>query len=727
MKYQNKDNGDREAGLRGLRKRLRRRRGGVEASEPYRRSEEVKYTVALAGNPNSGKTTIFNNLTGARQKVGNWPGVTVESKTGTGEINGERASFVDLPGIYGLSTVSIDERIAGEYLLKKRPDVVVDVVDASNLKRNLYLTVQLLEIGCPLVIALNMADEVEAKGDRIDAEQLSRLLRCPVILTVGNRAKGSEELKKAIGERATMPVERLEIRYGRFVDEAIGRLAPDIVRHLTFPDSITAKWIAIKLLEGDHSIFEQYNITGDRETILDLSESEARFLETATGEKSDLLIVQRRYGIVEGLIRECVQFALKDRVEMTERIDNILLNRFFGFPMLLAVMWLLFQFTFTAGEPFAKGIEYFIGVLGNGLGPILRVGPVWLQGFVVQGLLGGIGSLLAFLPNIMLLFLGIAFLEDTGYMARIAFVMDRFMHKIGLHGKSFIPILIGFGCNVPAIMAARTLENKSDRILTIVVNPFISCGARMPIWILMAGAFFPHNYAGTVVFSIVMLGVAVAIFSSLIIKSMFFKKGSAPFVMELPPYRLPTLKGMFIRTWDRSWIFLKKVGTVILAGVVMIWILGYFPWGVEPNSQQSYAGKIGQTLAPVMKPIGLEWKPTVALLFGFVAKEIVVSSLGVLYGPENEGTLVEQTEDNTDADFSADLQGRLRRNWSTLQALSFIIFSLFYLPCLATLATIFREMKSWKWSLFTVGYGLLTAYLLALVVYQGGVLLGYGA
>lgn len=677
--------------------------------------------IALIGNPNSGKTSIFNKLTGAHQKVGNWPGVTVEKKEGRVQVGETCVLFVDLPGTYGLNTVSLDEMLARDFLLSEQPSAVIAVIDSSNLTRNLYLAVQTIELGLKVVLAMNMTDEVDARGDVIDYDQLGRILRCPIVKTVGHRGKGIEELKQACIQFVQEPKSDLVFHYGEPLDSALLRLTDLLLDLCQIPHNLTARWIALKLLEGEDDLLENLGVEGDRARIIQEAGELRKSLEQQTGLTADLVVVDRRYGIIRGVIRECVTLGPRDRMTLTEKIDNVVLHRVLALPIFLAMMWLTYQFTFTVGKPFMVILELFFRWLTAVVSPWLVEAPPWVHGFLVNGILGGIGSLIVFIPNIMLLFLGIAFLEDSGYMARAAFVIDRFMHHIGLHGKAFIPLIIGFGCNVPAIMATRTLESRRDRILTIIINPFISCGARMPIWILLAGAFFSDQWAGTVVFGVVLFGLMIAVLSALALNRFVLPGQSAPFVMELPPYRFPTFHSLLVRMWERNWLFLKKVGSVVLLGVVLIWFLGYFPWGVQPNGPASYAGRLGKVIEPVLKPIGIDWRGAVALTFGIVAKEVVISSLGVLYDVSDDASSPEL--DQTAVRFETKLQEQLRANMTRLQALSFMIFALLYMPCLATIGAIFKEIGSIKWALFALGYGLSLAYLISLVVYQSGMLL----
>jgi len=676
-----------------------------------------EYTIALAGNPNSGKTTVFNALTGARQKVGNWPGVTVERKEGKAKLKDMEVTVVDLPGIYSLTANSIDERIARDFLLKERPSLVAVVLDASNLERNLYLPLQLMELGVSrLVLICNMMDQARTEGLEIDTEGLSRALGVPIVPTVANKGVGIERLKNVLATEVAKEKEppTCPLRYGEPVEEAINELEEAIKKHKTLSQRYPLRWLALKLLEGDQEYLarlEEGNPTGGEirahlTMLRDKLEGEIRYdLETA--------LVEKRYGYLKGLVRKFSKkkWDWEKRLSVSDKIDRVITNRFLGIPIFLVLMWITFKLTFSVGGPIADLIDGFFGYLGEHAAALIASahGPAWLASLISDGIIGGVGSVLVFFPNIFILFLAIAVLEDSGYMARGAFVMDRFMHAIGLHGKSFIPMVLGFGCNIPGIMATRTMENEKDRLLTILVNPLMSCSARLPVYILFAGALFAHHQ-GTIIFSIYMLGVVLAIVLARVFKTLFFKGEPAPLVMELPPYRLPTWKGVFLLAWQRSAIFVKKAGTIIFAAVVLVWFLAHIPTGVEYASQQTLIGKLGTILAPIMKPAGFGfWQAAVALFFGVLAKEVVVGTLGTLYGAEEEK-----------------LGAVIAQHFTPLTAYAFMVMSLVYIPCIATIGVIRRETNSWKWTGFAVGYSLVLGWLLAVIIYQGGRLLGLG-
>ncbi len=670
--------------------------------------------IALAGNPNSGKTTIFNALTGSRQKVGNWPGVTVEKKEGKLSLNGEEITVVDLPGIYSLTASSIDEKIARDFLIKERPYLVVVVLDASNLERNLYLPIQLMELGVSKVILVfNMMDQVRAKGMEIDMDGLSKVLGVPIVGTIANRGVGIEKLKAVIKdelEKEGIFKKEPVFRYKGRLEDAIKELE-EILSDEEIFKNIPARWLSIKLLEGDIEYLSLLEKSRSRERIESVVRGWRKRIEEDIGYDLDTAIIEWRYAFIEGLVHEFVRkkLDLMEVLTLSDKIDRVVTNRFLGLPIFLLILWLMFKFTFDVGGIFADHIDAFFGVLAERAGDLIRSigGPDMLASFISEGVIGGVGSVLVFLPNIFFLFLCIAIIEESGYMARGAFVMDRIMHALGLHGKSFIPMVIGFGCNVPAIMATRTLDNPKDRIVTILVNPLMSCSARLPIYILFAGALF-SRHQGTVIFSLYLLGILLAILMARIFKGIFFKGEPSPLIMELPPYHLPTWKAVFLSAWQRSKVFLFKAGTIILGTVIVIWFLASFPRGVEYGSAQSFAGRIGQFLAPIFKPAGFGfWQAAVSLIFGILAKEVVVGTLGTLYGAEEEklGTVI-------------------AKHFTPLSAYSFMAMSLIYIPCAATIAVIKRETNSWRWTLFAVFYSLLLGWIVATLIYQVGSLMG---
>ena len=555
-----------------------------------------RLVIALAGNPNSGKTTVFNNLTGTRQKVGNWPGVTVEKKEGHVSRNGYDLTIVDLPGTYSLTPFSIEEVVARNYLLDERPDVVIDIIDASNLERSLYLATQIRELDCKVLFALNMADVAGSRGTKIDAPKLSELLDVPVVFTVGNRREGMDDLLQQaieLAESATPAARTRRVKYSHDIEEAIGRLTHFMeMKAGRLP--YDTRWMAIKLLEDDKIVKERLVAAAPEagSHILQAAQRLHTHLTQRFDEDPQIVMTDERYGFIAGIIREVQSATIQQRVDISRNIDLVLTHRLFGFPIFVFFIWAMFQLTFTLGEYPVQWLGAGVDGLSGAVGAALPEGI--LRSLLVDGVVAGVGSVIKFLPNILILFFCIALFEDTGYMARSAFLMDRIMHLIGLHGKSFIPMLMGFGCNVPAIMAARTLESEKDRILTILITPFMSCSAKLPVYVVLAGAFFGAR-AGTVIFGIYLLGVVLSILTGRLFRSTLLKGADAPFVMELPPYRMPMAKSLLIHMWDRSKLFLLKMGKVILVGSIVIWRLSNFPRDVAPS--RDYAAETGRITA----------------------------------------------------------------------------------------------------------------------------------
>lgn len=724
-------------------------------------------SIALAGNPNSGKSTIFNNLTGTRQKVGNWPGVTVEKKEGRVTTNGYDLTVVDLPGTYSLTAYSIEEIVARNFILDDRPDVVVAVIDASNLERNLYLATQLRELDTKVIFVLNMNDMARQRGIMIDGDKLSELLDVPVVFTVGNKNEGTKDLVKAVASIVEAEVELPRTRrvsYGRDIEKAIGELSEFIKEKIGDTAPYNVRWLAVKLLEDDRIIKERTKEIANPqgEAILKEAALLRERIREFFDEEPEIIMTDHRYGFVAGIVKEVVKTISERRVDVSRHVDQVLTNRLLGLPIFLFFIWAMFQLTFSLGAYPMEWINAGVGWLSLAASRILSEGL--FRDLIVGGVIAGVGSVIIFLPNILILFFCIALFEDTGYMARAAFLMDKVMHLIGLHGKSFIPMLMGFGCNAPAIMATRTLENEKDRILTILINPLMSCSARLPVYVLLAGTFFGAK-AGNAIFSIYILGIVLAILMGRLFRSTVLRGKVAPFVMELPPYRVPMLKGLVIHMWDRSKIFLRKMGGVILIGSVIVWFLSAFPQDArfardyESNIasltaeyeareaalhddrlqeqliterdkavsaleakrarekvENSYMGRLGKVLEPVFVPIGIDWRGSVALMTGFVAKEIVVSTMGVLYASSAEA------DERNEA-----LKLALRKSGMTaLSAYAMMAFVLIYVPCLATVSVIKRETNSWKWTAFSVGYSTILAWLVAFVIYQGGSAVGLG-
>jgi ferrous iron transport protein B len=613
--------------------------------------------IAIAGNPNSGKTALFNAMTGARQHVGNWPGVTVEKKEGRVKRGGKSALVVDLPGTYSLGSQALDETIARDFITHERPDVVINVVDSTNLERNLYLTTQLLDLGVPLVLALNMFDEVKALGIDIDVEALSRALRVNVVPTVAVRSRGIDEL----------------------LDAAFAAI-----------DAHTRPTTPVTLIT-------------------------AAVPDTGNIETCDLA-AEHRYKLAAEITQSVIRTTTDVPAESpSQRIDRIALNKWLAYPIFFGVVWAMFQFTFTLSEPIALWLGGAIGTFGSWVSRMLGAtgAPEMVVAFLADGVFAGLGALLEFAPPIFLLFFAISFLEDIGYMARAALISDRLMGAVGLHGKAFIPMILGFGCNVTGILAARSLDSRRDRLVSILVNPLISCSARLPVYVLFAGAFFAER-RGLVVFSLYALGVVLAALAAKVL-SVFIKPDvSSTFVMELPPYRMPRISGVLLQTWERGREFLHKAGTVILLAVVVVWVLSNLPPGVDPGSPESLIGRIGSAIAPLLKPAGFgTWQAASALVFGAIAKELIVGTLGVLYG-SGVGS----------ASGGSGLINAIQANWTPLSAYAFMVMSLVYMPCVATLAAIRRETGSRAWTAFAMAYPLVLGWVLAVIVYQVGRLIG---
>ncbi len=708
--------------------------------------------IALAGNPNAGKTTIFNELTGSRQHVGNYPGVTVECKEGFRRHGNIDLRIVDLPGTYSLTAYSAEELVARNFIIDEKPDVVVDILDASNLERNLYLAVQLMELGVPLVLVFNMSDVAKASGYEFDIGKLSRFFGARIVQTTGNRGVGMTELLDAAVRTAGEDPREADrqppaISYGKEIEEEIARIVSLIEKGGLFAGKYDARWTAVKLLENDKEL--RARITSP--VINAQIEKSVARIEKMLGEPPETAIAGDRYGFISGACQEAVRSTIETRHTVSDRIDSVVTHPVLGIPLFLGLMYLVFHLTFTVGRPPMDWIEGFFGWLGATVAGLWPVGSEsLLKSLLVDGILGGVGGVVVFLPNILLLFLAIAILEYSGYMARAAFLMDHVMHKIGLHGKSFIPMLIGFGCSVPAIMATRTLENRRDRLTTMLVIPLISCGARLTIYALIIPAFFPQAWQAPMLWIIYVIGILLAVGAAKLLRGTILKGESVPFVMELPPYRMPTLKAVLIHMWERGWLYLKKAGTVILAISILLWAISTFPRLPDGESARfqaarqtaragilgeteraerlgsidnqeaeaallnSLAGRIGMAMEPALKPMGFDWRIGIALIGAFAAKEVFVAQLGIVYsvGESNEG--------------SESLRDKLRNAYTPLVGFCIMLFCLVSAPCVATVAVTMRESGSWRWAMFQLGGLTLLAYVLTVLVFQAGSLLGIG-
>ena len=722
----------------------------------YAVNEKIRQiNVALVGNPNSGKTSLFNALSGGHEHVGNYSGVTVDAKLGSFSYKGYKINITDLPGTYALSAYTPEELYVRQHLINELPDVVINAVVASNLERNLYLTTELIDLNPKMVVALNMYDELEERGSRLDYEQLGRMIGVPVVPVVARDGKGLDALLDEVistYEGQNPKVRHIHINYSSSIENEIQSLSKLMKRNIEeLPKCFPPRYWAIKMLEGDANVMSLLK-GGEHFTEWKThSVKGAARIITALDEDVESAITNEKYGFIEGALAETyVAGTNKGADDKTSLIDRIVTHRYLGFPLFLTMMFLMFWSTFTLGAYPQEWIEIGFGWLGEFVGGLMSDGP--LRDLIVDGIIGGVGSVIVFLPNILILYLFISIMEDSGYMARAAFIMDRLMHLAGLHGKSFLPLVMGFGCNVPAIMATRTIESHSSRLITILINPFMSCSARLPVFVLLVATFFPEC-AGVMLFGIYLFGCLVAIITARLLRRFMFGKDETPFVMELPPYRIPTLNATLRHMWERSRQYLRKIAGLILVAAVVIWFLSYYPRSVEPQSvhpantelalesnalgndavsavnqqynddelqvnksqsENSYLGRIGRFIEPVMKPLGMDWRASVAILSGISAKEIVVSTLGVLYSVEDA--------ESDNASLSASLLSS--GNYTRAGALAMIIFILLYLPCLATVSAIAHEAGGWKWALFSIVYNTSLAWILAFVAYHLGMWIG---
>ena len=677
--------------------------------------------VALVGNPNSGKSSLFNMLTGSRQHVGNYPGVTVEKKEGYCAHHGREILFVDLPGTYSLTAYSAEELITRRFILEDKPDVVVDVLDASNIERNLYLGTQLMEMNVPLVLAFNMSDLAKRRGLEFDLGQMSHLLEARIVLTVGNRGEGRGALLQAIVETAGEGRKPRvhSVPYGGEIEEELSRIETVVRdREKQLADRYGSRWVAVKLLEQDDEILGKI---GNRE-VLDAVAKSVSHLRSLFRDEPEIVLADRRYGFISGACQETIRNSVERRHDASDMIDAVVTHRILGLPIFLSLMYVVFLLTFTIGRYPMGWLETLFDWCAHAITGVWPAGgPVWLRSLMVEGIISGVGGVLVFLPNILLLFLAISVLEDSGYMARAAFVMDRIMHKIGLHGKSFIPMLIGFGCSVPAIMATRILENRRNRLTTIMVIPLMSCGARLTIYALFIPAFFSPHWRGPVLWIIYVIGIALGVLLAKLLRMTLLGGETVPFVMELPPYRMPTSKAVFLHTWYRAWMYLRKAGTVILAASVVLWAAANFPRpsdevlaGLSREAAQQVAlryslvGRLGRAVEPVIEPLGFDWKIGTALVGAIPAKELFVSQMGIIYAVGGADT------------HTAGLQEHLRADYTPLVGFCVLLFCLISAPCVATVAMVRQETGSWRWAIFQfVGLTVL-AYAVTLAVYQVG-------
>jgi ferrous iron transport protein B len=696
---------------------------GVFAEHWKERDKNIN--VVLVGNPNAGKTTLFNYVSGSSERVGNYGGVTVDAKEARFRFGGYRFNVVDLPGTYSLSAYSSEERFVREYITNNAPDVIVNVVDASNLERNLYLSTQLIDMDVKVVIALNMYDELERSGATFDYRGLGKMIGMPIVPTVAARGKGVKELLQEVievYEGRSEYVRHVHIHYGNDVEEGIVAIRAELAREKDLVAGISPRFLALKLLEKDA---EATRLTGERARLNEICREQSARIETLYGEPVEAVVTDAKYGFISGALKETYREPREEKHRNTMYIDSVLTHKILGIPLFLLFLFITFYVTFALGSYPMDWIETGVAALGRLIDTHMAGGT--LKDLLIDGIIGGVGGVIVFLPNILILFLFISFMEDTGYMARAAFIMDRIMHKIGLHGKSFIPLIMGFGCNVPAIMATRTLENRNDRLLTILINPFMSCSARLPVYILFVGAFFAE-YSAVVLFGIYLTGILAAVVMGKLFKKTLFNKEEAPFVMELPPYRMPTLRTTLRHMWHKGKQYLKKMGGIIMIASILIWALGYFPVDREmegayeqrreevarqtsldeearagqlaalhrqeviERQATSYIGRLGKSMEPVWAPLGFDWRAGVSLLTGVAAKEVVVSTMAVLYIGDDSEEVAEES-----------LGERLRGVYSPMIAFLFMIFILLYSPCMATVIAISKEVGL-KWGLFVMGY-----------------------
>ena len=691
--------------------------------------------VALVGNPNCGKTSLFNIASGSHEHVGNYSGVTVDAKEGEFEHGGYRFVIVDLPGTYSLSAYSPEELYVRRNLIDDTPDVVVNVVDASNLQRNLYLTTQLIDMNLRVVMALNMYDELLSSGDRLEIKQLGYLLGMPIIPTVSRTGEGIDALFDTIiqiYEKSDPRLARhIHINHGSEVEHSIERIKGLISKTEDIRYKYSTRYLAIKYLENDKEIEGVVESLPNRDEIIAARFEENNRIRGLMGSGLESSMVDAKYAFIQGALAETYEqnSGKKKKEGITDKIDAIVTNRWLAFPIFFFILYIVFDSTFVIGEYPMKWIEWIVEHIGSFVAGFMADG--WFKDMIVDGVIGGVGSVLVFLPNILLLYLFISLLEDSGYMARAAFIMDRLMHRIGLHGKSFIPMIMGFGCDVPAIMATRTIESRKSRLITMLIIPLMSCAGRLPVYILIAGAFFPKN-AGIVLLGLYALGILLAIIAAKIM-SRFFKDDDLPFVMELPPYRVPTAKSIFRHTWEKGRQYLQKMSGIILVCSLAIWFLGYFPnhdaYDSVPEQQEhSFIGYVGKAMEPVLKPLGFDWRMGVGIVAGVGAKELVVSTLGVMYADEepvgsgpsdlSEGDSAHKTEETGGTDGTTRLQKALLRSVSPAGALAYMVFILLYFPCVATFVAIKNESGGWKWAIITAVYTIVLAWVAAFITYN---------
>ena len=693
--------------------------------------------VALVGNPNCGKTSIFNVAAHAHEHVGNYSGVTVDEKVGTFEHGGYTFNLTDLPGTYSLSAYSPEELYVRKHIIEKNPDIILNVVDGSNIERNLYLTTQLIDMDLTMVMALNMYDELQKSGDKLDIDQLSTLLGMPIVPTTGRSGDGISSLFDKIievFEGRDTKTRHLHVNHGTELEECIKTLRTELYEH-GFSDTLSTRFLAIKLLENDKQL-EQYATERDPDgSVLKMRDRIAEEFQQRNGWKApsqqgpdddrqdiESAITDAKYAFVRGALAECYVKNEKTTLhQLTDKIDAVVTHRWLGYPIFLVMMFITFFCTFAIGQYPMDWIDSLFAWFGDLIGGAMSEGP--LRSLLVDGIITGIGSVIVFLPNILILYLFISIMEDSGYMARTAFIMDKLMHRMGLHGKSFIPMIMGFGCNVPAIMATRTIEDRKSRLLTMLVIPMMSCSARIPVYVILVSAFF-SRYAAFVLMGLYLLGMIMAVLMAKLFSRFLVKGESLPFVMELPPYRMPTAKAVLRHTWEKGKEYLKKMGTIILGASIVVWALSYYPQNEDriTQAENSYMAKIGKTIEPAMRPCGFDWRQSVSLLAGIGAKEVVASTMAVVYATtSDEAELLEE-------DFESEagenrISELLRNNMTPLSAMSMLLFILLYMPCISSIVAIKSESGKWKWALFTMLYTIGLAWIVSTIFFQIGSLL----
>ncbi|MBO4398382.1 MAG: ferrous iron transport protein B [Bacteroidaceae bacterium] len=689
--------------------------------------KDKEINVVFVGNPNCGKTSIFNIAGNTHERVGNYSGVTVEAKKGELQFGGYHINIIDLPGTYSLSAYTPEELYVRKYIIEQTPDIIINVVDASNLERNLYLTTQLIDMDVPMVMAMNMYDELMKSGNKLDINQLGVLLGAPIVPTVGRTGKGVKELFQTvidIYEGKQQVFRHIHVNHGKIIEEMIEKIEEPIRENPEPHQNYSGRFLAIKLLENDRQVEGIIKGLPNSEQIFKTANECKEVIFNELGDTSENAITDAKYGFVQGALRECFEKKTAYKRLITKHIDAIVTHHIWGFPIFFLLMYLMFYCTFTIGQYPMDWIDAFMGWLGETVSANMQDGM--LKDMIVDGIIAGIGGVIVFLPNILILYTFISWMEDSGYMARAAFIMDKIMHKMGLHGKSFIPMIMGFGCNIPAIMATRTIEDRKSRLITMLIVPLMSCSARLPVYIIIIGAFFPKNQS-LILFSVYIIGIIMSVLMAHLFSRTVVKGESSPFVMELPPYRFPLAKSVCRHTMEKGKQYLKKMGTTILVASIIIWALSYFPinnqLSEEARMEQSYIGKIGKTIEPVIRPCGFQWKEGVAIITGIGAKEIVATTMGVLYNTGSDDVAEASEEDDEDAENARLSQVIANSGMTPLIAFSFLIFVLLYMPCIPACIAIKNESGKWKWAVFTICYTTALAWICSTLIFQIGSLI----